>query len=87
LTSVVPVSLREADAAPVGVFDELVPELLAHLRTGQAAALLKAYHRRLNERRMQTVLQQLAESGKTLLTWYIEQRLLPGIKPSDNAKR
>ena len=77
LAAIVPVSMRPTDEQPYGITETLIPTLIDHVGSGQAAALVKAYYQRLGSDRIRKLLGQLSQSGTSLLTWWIEERLLP----------
>lgn len=87
LAAIVPVCTAAEPARRWGVHEVLVPELLGQLPAGRAAALLKAYHSYLEQGQLQRVLRQLQASGATLLSWWIEDRLLPLVKSSTPTSR
>jgi small GTP-binding protein len=72
---VIPVCTSAERGSTESVLTELFPALLDVLSEGQIAALLKTYHRELNQGRFQLFLQQLQSSGKLLLKTWLEERL------------
>lgn len=77
VADIVPICTSDDPARQYGVGEELLPALTDQLDEGRAAALLKSYHAWLNEDKLQRLLKQVAASGKSLLKWWIEERLLP----------
>ena len=59
--------------------NDLVPAIISQVEAGQSAALLKAYHDRLNSDRLKTFLGQLTSASGSMLRWWVEERFLPSI--------
>jgi predicted GTPase len=77
IVDVVPVASPDEPLRQWGVGEELIPAMLPHLDASRTAAVLKAYHGSLGRNRLGTLLGQFRNSGATLLSWWIQERLLP----------
>ncbi len=62
------VHVGESHAVDTSVVDEVVPQLVAHLKQGQAAAMLKAFYKQLSRQRLATLSRQLLGLAKTAST-------------------
>ncbi len=59
------VYVGDGHAVDSSVIDEVVPQLVAHLQQGQAAALLKAFYKQLSRQRLATLTRQLLGLAKS----------------------
>ena len=75
LVGVVPVCSDVARQRSWGIAEELVPELAAILTEAQSSALLRVFEQELDENQFRTVLQQIRQSGKELLQFWVVERL------------
>ncbi|MCA8991644.1 MAG: GTPase domain-containing protein [Planctomycetaceae bacterium] len=79
VADVVPVCTSDDTSRRTGVMNDLVPAIISQVEAGQSAALLKAYHDRLNSDRLKTFLGQLTSASGSMLRWWVEERFLPSI--------